>query len=62
MILLGALVSFYSGMLLVEASNITGRTRYEEIGYLLYGKKFARLTSVCNLACLLGFVMSFIVY
>ena len=32
------------------------------MAYVLYGKKFARLTSFCNLACLLGFAMSFIVY
>jgi amino acid permease len=59
---MGALISYYSGMLLVEASNITQKHRYEEMARVLYGKKFSRLTSFCNLACLLGFAMSFIVY
>ncbi len=62
LIFLGALISFYSGMLLVEASNHTLKHRYEDIARSLYGKKFARMTAICNLACLLGFAMSFIVY
>lgn len=49
-------------MLLVEASNYTKKTKYEDMARILHGKKFAKLTSFCNLACLLGFAMSFIVY
>ena len=62
LILFGALISYYSGMLLVEASNYTRKHRYEDISRALYGPKFSRFTSFCNLACLLGFAMSFIVY
>lgn len=62
LILLGAIISYYSGMLLVEASNYTHRHKYEEMARILHGKNFAKLTSFCNLACLLGFAMSFIVY
>ena len=62
LILVGALISYYSGMLLVEASNYTRKHKYEDMARVLYGHKFARLTSFCNLACLLGFAMSFIVY
>ncbi len=62
LIFMGALISYYSGMLLVEASNYTLKHKYEDIAYALYGKKFAKMTSICNLACLLGFAMSFIVY
>jgi Transmembrane amino acid transporter protein len=62
LIFCGAAISYYSGMLLVEASNHTRRHKYEEIAQTLYGKKFAKMVSFCNLACLLGFAMSFIVY
>lgn len=62
LIFMGALISYYSGMLLVEASNYTQCRRYEEMSMALFGKKFARFTAFCNLACLLGFAMSFIVY
>jgi amino acid permease len=61
LICMGALISYYSGMLLVEASNYTLKHRYEDMSRALYGKKFAKLTSICNLACLLGFAVSFIV-
>jgi amino acid permease len=62
LVFMGALISYYSGMLLVEASNYTRRHRYDEMARVLYGKGFAKITSICNLACLLGFAMSFIVY
>jgi amino acid permease len=62
LIMLGAIISYYSGMLLVVASNYTGRHKYDAMAWELYGVKFSKLTSICNLVCLLGFVMSFIVY
>jgi len=62
LIFFGALISYYSGMMLVEASIYTKRHKYEDMARILRGKKFAKLTSYCNLACLLGFAMSFIVY
>lgn len=62
LIFFGACISYYSGMLLVSASNYTRMHRYEDISKAIYGPGFARLTSFCNLACLLGFAMSFIVY
>jgi amino acid permease len=62
LIFFGALISYYSGMMLVEASIYTRKYKYEDMAGILRGKKFAKLTSYCNLACLLGFAMSFIVY
>ena len=62
LILLGAVISCYSGLLIVKASNFTGKHRYEDMAQVLYGKKFSIMTSLCNLICLMGFVMSFIVY
>lgn len=62
LIILGAVVSYYTGMLLVIASNHTGRTRYEDIAQKLYGNRCKNITVVLNLLCLCGFSMSYIVY
>lgn len=62
LIILGAMVSIYTGMLIVKCSIATGRYRYEDIALALYGQKAARMTSFINLACLLGFTTSYIVY
>lgn len=62
LIIFGALISYYTGMLLVTASNHTNRTRYEDIADQLAGKRFAFFTSLMNLLCLISFVMSYIVY
>ncbi len=62
MIVAGAIISYYAGMFLVEASNHTRRHRYEDIVETMYGKKWSRIASFCNLACLLGYAMAFIVY
>ena len=61
-IILGACISYYTGMLIVKCSEITGRTRYEDIALVVYGKKAARITSYLNLICLIGFTFSYIVY
>ena len=62
LIVLGACVSYYTGMLIVRCSENTNRTRYEDIADAIYGKKVARMTSFCNLACLIAFTIAYIVY
>ena len=62
LIVFGALISYYTGMLLVSASTKTNRHRYEDIALALYGIRFARFTSVMNLLCLMAFIISYIVY
>ncbi len=62
LILLGAAISYYTGMLLVKASTHTNRYRYEDIALVLYGERFSKITSVMNLLCLMAFTMSYIVY
>ena len=49
-------------MLLVIASTHTNRHRYEDIADALFGKRYARFTSIMNLLCLMAFIMSYIVY
>jgi hypothetical protein len=62
LIVFGACISYYTGMLIVKCSEFTGRTRYEDIALALYGKKWSRITSYLNLICLIGFTFSYIVY
>ena len=62
LIIFGACISFYTGMLIVKCAEATGRTRYEDIAMVLYGKKWSRVTSYLNLICLIGFTFSYIVY
>ena len=62
LIIIGAGISYYTGMLIVRCSEKTGRTRYEDIALAIYGPKVARFTSFLNLMCLIGFTFSYIVY
>ena len=62
LIVFGACISYYTGMLIVKCSEYTGRTRYEDIALKLYGPKVARITSGLNLVCLIGFEISYIVF
>lgn len=62
LIIMGAFLSYFTGMLIVKASEQTDRTRYEDIALAIYGKRVSRVTSYMNLACLIGFTFSYIVY
>jgi hypothetical protein len=62
LILLGAGISYYTGMLIVKVANKTQCNRYEDFAFKLYGNKCRTITSALNLACLMGFIVSYIVY
>jgi len=62
MIVLGACISYYTAMLIVQASGVTNRTRYEDIALALFGKRMSLATSILNLVCLIGFTFSYVVY
>jgi len=62
LVLLGGIVSWYTGMLLIEASEHTQRIRYEDMAKALYGRTFAIATAVMNVFALVGFNMSYTVY
>ena len=49
-------------MLLVKVSNSTKCNRYEDFAQKLYGNRCKTITSILNLACLMGFITSYIVY
>ena len=61
LLLLGGLLSIYTGWLVVLCCDKLNATRYEDIAMATYGKKASVITSACMLACLIGFVMSYIV-
>jgi len=62
LIFVGALMSYYTGMLIVKCSVATKVHRYEDFAQKLYVPKCRSITSVLNLLCLMGFIMSYIVY
>ena len=61
LLLLGGVLSIYTGWLVVICCHRLNASRYEDIAMGTYGKKASYLTSICMLACLIGFVMSYIV-
>lgn len=62
LILFGAVISYFSGMLLVECAEKVGSDKYEEFAKYCYGNKMAIFTGWCNMCTLLGFVISYIVF
>jgi amino acid permease len=61
LLFLGGILSIYTGWLVVLCCDKLNATRYEDIAMATYGKKASIITSACMLACLIGFVMSYIV-
>jgi amino acid permease len=59
---MGAVVSIYTGMLIVIVSNKTKKNRYEDMATHLYGRKMFIVTSIANLICLCSFVVSYIAF
>jgi len=57
----GAAMSLYTGWLVVICCHRLNASRYEDIALATYGKKASVLTSICMLACLIGFIVSYIV-
>jgi len=57
----GAILSMYTGWLVVVCCHKYNSTRYEDIAMATYGKRASVMTSICMLACLIGFVVSYIV-
>ena len=57
----GAAMSLYTGWLVGICCHRLNASRYEDIALATYGKKASVLTSICMLACLIGFIVSYIV-
>ena len=61
LVVFGALVSVYSGWLIVKTAEICEARRYEDIALKLYGRGMATITSCAMLLTMLGFVIAYIV-
>ena len=62
LIILGAIVSYFSGMLLVVVQMKTGKDRYEDMARSLFSKKVERIVSIMNVICQMSFAVSYIVF
>ena len=62
LISLSGTASWYSGILLIKASDHCKKLKYEEIAECLYGKKFRIVTTVFIILALLASNISYIVY
>jgi amino acid permease len=62
LIIFGALISWYSGMLLISCADKAGSDKYEDFAALAFGPRMAKFTGWCILICMLGFVVSYIVF
>ena len=60
-ILLGGVLSAFTGYLVAYAAHKTNASSYEEIALATYGPKWQKFTSACMIPCNLGFVVSYIV-
>lgn len=61
LLIFGACLSLYTGWLNVTCCSRLRARRYEEIAEATYGGKASFITSLCLLACLMGFIVSYIV-
>ena len=61
LLFLGGILSIYTGWLIVVCCHRLNAARYEDIALATYGKRASVITSICMLACLIGFVVSYIV-
>lgn len=61
LVILGACISLYTGWLTALVCHRVNASRYEEMAFATYGKKMKITTSIFMLACLLGFVINYIV-
>jgi len=62
LILFGATISYFCGMLLVKCADKVGSDKYEDFAMFCYGRKMALVTGWSNVSTLLGFVVSYIVF
>jgi amino acid permease len=61
LILIGAMISYYTGCLLVVCAERTKRSSYEDFAVRAYGPKCAKFSSIVMALSLIGFVITYIV-
>jgi Transmembrane amino acid transporter protein len=59
---ISATISIYTGILLIQASDLSGKSKYEDIAHVLFGRTFGIITTVLILMALLASNISYTVY
>lgn len=62
LIIFGAAISYFCGMLLVSCAEKVGSDKYEDFANYCYGRRMVIFTGWCNCITLLGFVISYVVF
>lgn len=62
LLLIGGLISGYTGLLLIWASDYAKYTKYEDIAHELYGRSFGIANTILILLALLASNISYTVY
>ncbi|CAI2366833.1 unnamed protein product [Moneuplotes crassus] len=62
LIIFGAVLCHFTGMLLISCANKIGSDKYEDFAAYCFGRKMVLLTGWSNVLTLLGFVISYIVF
>jgi len=62
LIIFGAILSYFCGMLLVSCADKVGSDKYEDMAAFCFGRKMVLVTGWSNVSTLLGFVVSYIVF
>jgi len=58
----GAVLSVYTGMLLISCAEKTKSDKYEDFAEAAYGKRWAKITSISIIICFLGIIVSYITF
>jgi amino acid permease len=61
LILFGGLISSFTGYMIIFCVDQTNATCFEDIALSCYSKRWARFTSMCMIACNVGFTISYFV-
>ena len=61
-IIFGAVICWYSGMLLIRCWEKTGKESYEDFALHSYGSRFSKFASWNTYICLQSFTVSYIVF
>lgn len=61
LILFGGLISVFTGYMIIYCIDQTKATCFEEIALACFNKRWQRFTSVCMIACNVGFTTSYFV-
>jgi len=62
LLFVGALVSNYAGMRFIECTERAKSLKYTDFALQLYGPFCSKVTGWCIVLCLLGFVISYVVF